>query len=128
VKTDHLFARAAVFGFAGWAAENVLSEGKRCSALFKGAHVPFLPIYAAGGTAAMLLAPHLRALPWYARGAAYAAALSGVELVGCAVDRDVLGACSWDYSGQGCARGGEGCVDLKRAALWGMLGLCVEKL
>jgi hypothetical protein len=53
-------ARATLFGAGGWAIENVLfKEEPRYSALFKGEKVPFLPVYAFGGAAVMLLAPRL---------------------------------------------------------------------
>jgi hypothetical protein len=76
------------------------------------------------------LAPHLRDayLPWYARAAIYAGTLSGVEYAGCLLDREVLRACSWDYSQKDCTQSRGGCVDFKHAALWGMLGLLVEKM
>jgi uncharacterized membrane protein len=117
-----------LLGVAGWAAENVTSDEPRYSALFKGAHVPFLPVYAFGGGAFLALSPRLRDLPWYARAAAYAAVGSAVEYAGCVIDRRALGACSWDYSGNACSRPGAGCVDFEHAALWGMLGLLVERL
>lgn len=123
--------RALLFGGAGWALENLFASGpKRYSALWKGVKVPVLPVYAVGGTLAASLSSTLRerGLPWYARAAAYGALLSGVEYAGCAIDRDVLGACSWDYASSGCKEPMQGCVDFKHAALWGMLGLLVEKI
>jgi hypothetical protein len=40
-------AKAALFGFAGWAGENIFF-GPRYSAVFQGHKAPFLPVYAAG--------------------------------------------------------------------------------
>ncbi len=128
MKSSDLVTSAALFGAGGWAIENVLSKEPRYSALFKGERVPFLPVYAIGGAAVMMLAPRLRELPWYVRAAIYAGTLSGVEYAGCHIDREVLEACSWDYSRKDCAEPVRGCVDFGHAALWGMLGLLVEKM
>jgi len=121
---------AALLGAGGWAIENALSQTPRYSAVFKGERVPFLPVYAFGGAAVMLLAPKLREkdLAWPVRAAIYASVLSGVEYAGCFIDREVLGACSWDYSKKNCESPSWGCVDFKHAALWGMLGLAIEKI
>ena len=128
---------AAALGVAGFALENVFF-GARYSNLFGGAHVPFLPIYAFGGAVALVAAPHLKNadLPWYARAAAYGVLLSGVEWVGCRVDRDALKGCAWDYSGQEkekekekeCRDPARGCIDLPHFVLWGILGLVVEQM
>lgn len=134
MRTSDLIVNAALFGAGGWAIENLSllgsSEPKRYSALFKGERVPFLPVYAFGGAAVMLLAPRLREteLPCVARAAIYAVTLSAIEYAGCLIDREVLGACSWDYSQKRCANPSQGCVDFRHAALWGMLGLLAEKL
>ena len=132
---------ATAFAGAGWALENVSSlfgEGrseKRYSALWGGRKIPLLPVYAFGGLAVLATAPTLKEarVPWMGRAAIYGAMLSGIEYVGCRVDRDVLGACSWNYASSGtssskkCGRG-EGCVDLKHALLWAALGLALESL
>lgn len=120
---------AGGYGVAGWVLENTLF-GARYSNLFGRVAVPFLPVYAIGGTAIAAIAPRLKesALPWYFRGAVYAALLSGVEWLGCRVDRDVLGGCAWDYTGQKCIEPARGCVDLPHFVLWGILGLAVEKI
>lgn len=119
----------ALLGTAGWALENVLFA-PRYSALFRGRHVPFLPVYAIGGSAAMMLAPHLKKaqVSWPLRAAAYAALLSGIEYVGCQIDRRDLGACSWDYSDQACAAPRVGCIDIPHALLWGAFGLLLERV
>lgn len=130
METTDLVAKATLLGAGGWAIENVLSRAPRYSALFKGARVPFLPVYALGGAAVLALAPHLREteVPWYVRAAIYGGALSAIEYAGCLIDREMLGTCSWDYSSQACAEPSRGCVDFGHAALWGMLGLLVEEI
>lgn len=147
MRTSDFIVNAALLGAGGWVIENTLSKAPpddgvvgpgpaehtrrgRYSALFKGERVPFLPVYAFGGGAVMLLAPRLREteLPWYTRAAIYAVTLSAVEYAGCLIDREVLGACSWDYSRKNCADSSRGCVDFGHATLWGMLGLLVEKI
>lgn len=123
-----LLGGAALMGIGGWALENALCDEPRYSAAFKGAKVPFLPVYALGGASVLALAPTLKAqgLPWPVRGAAYAGILSGVEWAACQVDRKTLGARSWDYGDD--SIDGEGCVDLKHAIAWGALGLLAESL
>ncbi len=118
----------AAFGAGGWALENLLF-GPRYAALFRGAKVPFLPVYAFGGISIALVAPHLRAaaVPWPVRALVYAGVLSAVEYAGCQIDRRALGSCSWDYSGDACATTVRGCVDAPHAAMWGALGLLVER-
>lgn len=120
---------AAGYGVAGWMAENTFF-GPRQSALFDGIAVPLLPSYAVGGTAVALLAPKLIEgdVPWYWRCGAYAVLLSGIEWAGCRIERDSLGACNWDYTGQHCSNPRAGCIDLSHAFLWGVLGLVVEKI
>jgi hypothetical protein len=129
VKPSHVAARALLYGGGGWAIEN-LCFGPRYSALWQGEKIPILPIYAIGGAAAALLAPKLKEAkaPWPVRGLAYAALLSSVEYLGCQFDRHVLKACSWDYTDHMCEDPAKGCVDLRRALLWGALGLAGEAI
>lgn len=112
MKARGLALAAGGFGLAGWMFENSFF-GPRNSAVFGGLAVPWLPSYAAAGSLALLTAPAMRrsGLPWYWRGAAYAALASGAEWTGCHLERENLGAC----------------VDLPHALLWGILGLVVEK-
>lgn len=121
-------AKAALFGFGGWAAENAL-YGKRFSAVFGEHRLPFLPIYAAGGLGVLAIAPHIKKLPFPVRAAIYAALLGGLEYAGCQIDRKFLNNRAWDYGkSDTLAKETEGCVDLKHAFLWGGLGLLAEKL
>jgi uncharacterized membrane protein len=125
--TEKVVGKAALFGVAGWAAENLLF-GQRYSAAFHGRHVPFLPAYAAGGLAVMATAPHIDNWPLPIRAAAYALLGTAVEFVGCQIDRKVMDARSWDYGGSDkLALATGGCVDWKHAALWGALGIVAEK-
>ncbi len=125
---EAVVAKAALFGTAGWAAENMLF-GQRYSALFHGRHVPFLPVYAAGGLAVISAAPRIKEWPMLLRAAAYAAIGTGVEFAGCKIDRDALDAKSWDYAKtDGLAAASQGCLDWRHSALWGGLGLVAEQL
>jgi uncharacterized membrane protein len=125
-----LLGGAALFGVVGWGLENALASAEdapaRYSAAFGGKHIPFLPVYAAGGATVLALAPTLKAqnLPWFVRGAIYSGVLTGVEFLGCQLDRHRMGARSWDYGKDAPA---EGCIDLKHAVMWGALGLIAEQ-
>lgn len=124
----NFLAKATAFGVAGWVAENALSDHDRYSALFRGHRVPFLPIYAAGGLAMTGVAPHISKWPVLARGLAYSIVGTTIEYVGCKLDRQLLGARSWDYGRQDAlARSSEGCINFAHGALWGGLGLIAEK-
>lgn len=111
-------AAFVIGGVAGWVLENMMWSGRN-SKLFGGRPIPFLPVYAFGTAAVVAAAPHLQQVPVLARGAIYAAGLSGVEYVACAADRS-LGPPAWDYQGS--------CVDWPHAAIWGLLGLTVERV
>lgn len=121
-------AKAALFGFGGWAAENAL-YGKRFSAVFGEHRLPFLPIYAAGGLGILAIAPHVKRLPLPVRAVLYAGLLGGLEYAGCQIDRKFLKNRAWDYGkSDALAKETKGCVDLKHAFLWGGLGLLAEKI
>jgi hypothetical protein len=144
-----VLAKAALFGVAGWAAENAL-YGPRYSAMWQGRKIPFLPIYAAGGVAVLALAPKLANVPMIGRAAAYTALLGGLEYAGCQADRKIFNGRSWDYEESTAqltkeltagtlehtletknaklSKATDGCVDLKHAALWGLLGLLAENV
>jgi hypothetical protein len=110
---------ALASGVAGWALEYALSGTPPYSQAFSGAHVPLLPVYAAGGLAVALLAPKISRFPWYGRATVYAGALTAVEAAAGLVDR-ADGNRSWDYAGQ--------LVDVPHALAWGALGLGAERL
>ncbi len=123
-----ILAKGTAFGVAGWVAENALSDSDRYSALFRGHRVPFLPVYAFGGIAMTSAAPYLDKWPTLARGLAYAILGTGIEYVGCKIDRELLHARSWDYGQRDTlSRASEGCLNFAHAALWGGLGLIAEK-
>jgi uncharacterized membrane protein len=123
-----VLARGALFGIAGWVAENALCSEDRYSSLFKGHKVPFLPVYAAGGIAMTGATPYISKWPTVARGLSYAVIGTAVEYVGCKIDRELLRSRSWDYGQRDAlARSSEGCVNFAHSALWGGLGLIAEK-
>jgi len=123
-----IIAKVTMFGVAGWVAENALCQQDRYSALFRGAKVPFLPIYAANGVALTAAAPYVSRWPTFSRGLAYSILGTAVEYLGCQIDRKLLGERAWDYgSGEALARASEGCVSFTRSVLWGGLGLVAEK-
>jgi uncharacterized membrane protein len=121
-------AKAALFGFAGWAGENIFF-GPRYSAVFQGHKAPFLPVYAAGGLSVIAAAPHLANKSILIRALAYAAIGTAIEYAGCQLDRKIFDGRSWDY-GQvdGLAQSTDGCLSWRHTALWGGLGLLAEKL
>lgn len=103
-------------GVAGWALENALyAPPTRYSYHLPG--VPLLPVYAAGGAAVVLMAPHLRALTPSGKFLVYAAVLTSIEALAGLAER-VEGRRSWDYDGLP--------ADLAHAALWGALGLGLD--
>jgi len=110
-------------GVAGWALENIALDCARYSVAFGEHKVPFLPVYAAGGVAIALIAPHIEEHSPLARAAIYGLALSGIELAAGTIDRG-LGASrnTWYYGPNGAS------VDLKHAVLWGGLGLAAEQV
>jgi len=120
-------AKAALFGSAGWAGENLL-YGPRYSPVFQGHKVPLLPVYAAGGLAVIAAAPHLAARSVLLRAVVYAAIGTGIEYAACQLDRRVFDARSWDYGDvDDLAEKTDGCVSWRHTALWGGLGLLAEK-
>jgi uncharacterized membrane protein len=122
-----IIAKVAMFGVAGWVAENAIC-GDRYSTLFRGHKVPFLPIYAVGGLAVTTAAPYVAQWPMLARAFSYAILGTAVEYVGCQIDRELLKGRSWDYGKRDAlARSSEGCVSFTHSALWGGLGLVAEK-
>jgi len=125
---EGLVAKTALFGVAGWAAENLASDQPRYSSMFAGRHVPFLPIYAAGGLGVLAAAPHLADRGVLTRALIYAAIGTAVEYAGCRLDREVFNSQSWNYGKvDGLAAATEGCLSWKHTALWGGLGLLIEK-
>jgi len=124
---EAVVGKAALFGVAGWAGENLL-YGSRYSPVFQGHKVPFLPVYAAGGLAVIAAAPHLAKQNVVFRGLAYAAMGTAIEYAGCQLDRRVFDGRSWDYGKiDGLAEKTDGCISWRHSALWGFLGLVAGK-
>ena len=125
-----IIAKVTMFGVAGWVAENALCRTDRYSSVFRGAKIPFMPIYAANGMVLTAAAPYVAKWPILARGLAYSILGTAVEYVGCRIDRALLsGQPSWDYGrNDAIARLSDGCVDFTRSALWGGMGLVAEKV
>lgn len=121
-------AKTALFGFAGWAAENLAADKPRFSSMFAGRQVPFLPIYAAGGLAVLATAPRLEGKGLLTRALVYAALGTAIEYAGCQLDRGVYNSRSWDYGTvDALSRETDGCINWKHTALWSGLGLLAEK-
>jgi len=126
--TQAVVGKAALFGFVGWAAENVLFKD-RYSAMWQGKHVPWLPSYAIGGLVITGVEPYIKDWPMPIRAISYALLGTGVEWVGCQIDRHLLDAHSWDYGeSDHLARATSGCVDWKHTAIWGVLGMLTESV
>jgi uncharacterized membrane protein len=125
---EAVVAKAALFGVAGWAGENLL-YGPRYSPVFQGHKVPLLPVYVAGGLAVIATAPRLAGKPLLIRALVYAAIGTAIEYAGCQLDRKVFDGRSWDYGKiDGLAESTDGCISWRHSALWGGLGLVAEKL
>ena len=128
-NVGEIIAKVTMFGVAGWVAENALCGQDRYSAIFRGAKVPFIPVYAANGVALTAAAPYLARWPTLARGLAYSVLGTVVEYAGCQIDRKLLSGPSWDYGRSDfLSRGSQGCVSVMRSALWGGMGLLAEKV
>lgn len=116
----------AAGGFAGFVGETLYTGEPRYSHFFDRQPLPFLPIYGFGAAAVALTAPALKNAdtPWWLRGAFYAAGLTTIEIIGCALDR-AQGEPSWNYDTSSASPAG-GCVSLPHSLLWGALGLAVD--
>lgn len=114
------FAAGGVAGFIG---ETLVTGEPRYSHFFDKQAIPFLPIYGFGAAAVAAVAPEIQDAPWFVRGLFYAAGLTTIEMIGCAIDRNA-GKPSWNYNSAASAAGG--CVSLPHAVLWGALGLAVD--
>jgi uncharacterized membrane protein len=124
-----IISKVAAFGVAGWLAENAICGQERYSAIFRGAKIPFIPIYAVNGVALTAAAPYVSRWPMIARGITYALLGTAVEYAGCQIDRQLgSGQPAWDYGrNDALAVSSGGCVTFMRSALWGGMGLVAEK-
>jgi uncharacterized membrane protein len=123
-----MISKAAVFGVAGWLAENAICQESRYSPVFRGAQIPFLPIYAVNGVVLSALEPYVSKWPTLARGLAYALAGTAVEYAGCQVNRHMLSQRYGTMATDALTQLSSGCVDFKRSALWGGMGLIAERV
>ncbi len=114
VNIGDIVQKMALFGVGGWVAENALCEQDRYSSVFRGAKIPFMPVYAANGVALTAIAPFVDTM---------------VEFAGCYIDRSVLGGKAGSFgSVDALTRLSDGCVNFTRSALWGGMGLIAEKM
>lgn len=128
LNVGDLLSRGVMFGVAGWVVENAFCGQDRYSSVFRGARVPFLPIYAANGLALTGMAPFVSKWPTLARGLSYATVGSLVEYVGYRLDRELLKDAAPGFGqSDSLARATDGGVNFTRAALWGGLGVVAEK-
>lgn len=123
-------AAAALGGVLGWGLLAVVTpEDPLYSKAFGRAKVPFLPVFAAGGAAIALAAPHLRHLNMLERAAIYGLGATALELGACALDRQLLrGEPAWNYSPKGSPQNLLGCVDIKHSLAWTALALGFERI
>lgn len=127
-KTGEIIQKLALFGVGGWFAENALCQQDRYSSVFRGARVPFMPIYAVNGLALTAVSDYVDNWPPIARGLVYAALGTTVEWIGCQIDRQLLGGRSMVLGNDVLTQLSSGCVNFQRAVLWGGLGLVAEKV
>ena len=129
INVGEILQKATLFGVGGWVAENALCRTDRYSTVFRGAKIPFMPIYAANGVLLTAAAPYVAKWPILARGLAYSILGTLVEFAGCQIDRRLVSGQSWNYgSADAVARLSEGCVDFTRSAMWAGVGLIAEKV
>jgi len=133
-KVGDIIAKVTAFGVGGWLAENAICGTDRYSAIFRGAKIPFIPIYAVNGLVLSAASTYVHdkwKFPLLARGLIYSVLGSAVEYAGCQIDRQLIGDSrkpAWDYGrGDALATSTDGCVSFTRGALWGGMGLVVEK-
>lgn len=128
-NVGEIITKVTLFGVAGWVAENALCQQDRYSAVFRGAKIPFLPIYAANGFVLTAAEPYVSKWPIFARGLAYSVLGTAVEWLGCKIDRQLLNTPAGVYGqSDSLSRLSEGCVDFTRSVLWGGMGLIAEKV
>ena len=130
VKTGEILQKVAAFGFGGWFIENAICGRPRYSPVVGNTKIPFLPIWAANGVALTALAPHIESWPWLAKGLAYAAVGTGVEYLGCQIDKHLLSSSEqmMRVNPDALMNLTGGCVNFTRSALWGGMGLVAEKI
>jgi hypothetical protein len=125
-----IISKVAAFGVGGWFAENAICGTERYSTLLRSTQIPFLPVYAANGVVLTAASEYVSRWPWLARGLVYAVLGSGVEWVGCQIDKHLLNnSAQLMYNNpDALARLTSGCVNFKRGAMWGGMGLIAERV
>jgi hypothetical protein len=123
----HPVAAGLLGGALGWAVEAVCFPEPRYSKAFGGDHVPFLPVYAAGGAAIAAVSPYLENRSFLERAVVYGAGITALELGACALDRSLPGEPRWNYSPEGTHQNLLGCVDFKHSAAFTVMSLLFEK-
>lgn len=127
-----IIQRAAAFGVGGWFAENAICGTERYSTILRSTQIPFLPVYAANGVVLTAAAGFVnkRHWPWLARSLVYSVLGTGVEWIGCEIDRHLLSnSAQLMYNNpDALTRLTSGCVNFKRGAMWAGMGLIVEKI
>jgi len=130
-RVGDIIAKVTMFGVGGWLAENAICQQDRYSAIFRGAKIPFMPIYAVNGVVLTAASSYVSKWKWpvIARGLTYSILGTVVEYAGCQIDRQLLSKQpSWNYGrDDALARSSDGCVSFTRSALWGGMGLIAEK-
>lgn len=119
MKASTVAISFVLFGVAGWTIENV-RRGPTFSKAFNGARIPFLPVYAFGGTAALLLSEKIADYPVWQRFLVYGISTTAVEAIAGAIDRLDGSKPSWDYDGA--------VVDIKYSIMWATAAIIVEQL
>ncbi len=104
-------------GVAGWALENMI-RGPTYSKAFGGAKVPFLPVYAFGGAAVIIVGSKIQHIAGWQRFLIYGGTTTLVEAVAGVLDRADGSKPSWDYDGSP--------VDLKYSLLWAAGAMAIE--
>jgi len=125
-----ILQKVAAFGVGGWFVENAICGTERYSSVLRNTRIPFLPVYAANGVVLTAAAPYVDKWPWLARGLVYAALGTGVEWIGCQIDRHLLSGSEqmMRLNPDALMNLSSGCVNFTRSALWGGMGLVAEKI
>lgn len=127
-KVGEIIQKVAIFGVAGWLAENAICQQDRYSNVFRGAKIPFMPVYAANGVVLTAASSYIENWPWLARGLVYSLLGTGVEWLGCQLDRQLLGGRVMYLPPDALAKLSSGCVSFTRSAVWGGMGLVAENI
>lgn len=127
-KVGDIIQKVAIFGVAGWFAENAICQQDRYSTVFRGVKIPFMPVYAANGIVLTAASSYISKWPWIARGIVYSLLGTGVEWLGCQVDRQLLGGRAMYVPPDALTQLSSGCVSFTRSAVWGGMGLIAEKV